>query len=523
VDVDELAAHLATFGLQRAALKALVDTFEHAKTFGSLIQIPAELNGQLAAMTDGLQQALLDGDLYARHAAKELLPLVWQALVLGMQFDAVVANPPYMGAKYYNAPLKLLADEKYRFAKGDLYTCFIVQNNRLSKANGIVAMITIPNWMFLSSFEELRHHLFGQASIETFSHNGRGVFGSDFGSCAFTYRKTAVADFKGRYRRLFERQGSVASNDELHDRFLVANSYEASISDFKKIPGSPLAYWVSDQLRSIFSSAKSLGEDANAKQGLATADNDRFLRLWTEVSITRTGFSFSSREEARTSGLRWFPHSKGGEYRKWYGNREWLVNWQNDGEELFAFRPRSVIRSPNLYFKPCLSWTLISSATTAFRFEPVGNIIGHKGPGIFAPLDQLQYWLALLNSCVSEALLKILAPSIGFAVGQVSQIPIIKIEGVSSEPIQIAKSEWDSFERSWDFSEFPWLSSHDHGLIKSSWLKWADICASRIGRTKLLEEENNRKLIEAYVSSPACLCTACLNNRGFSTCHFCIA
>ena len=256
---------------------------------------------------------------------------------------------------------------------------------------------------------------------------------------------------------------------------------------------------MSDQLRRVFAENEALGSLAEVKQGLATADNDRFLRLWHEVSLGSVGIRLGSRDAARDSKKKWFPHSKGGEFRKWYGNRDWVVNWEMDGAELFAFRPRSVIRSPSLYFKECLTWTLISSAKTAFRLEPAGNIIGHKGPGVFAKQGQLRSIGALLNSKVSESLLRILAPSIGFEVGQVSKVPVIDVDGVSDEPFSIAKEDWDSFESSWDFKALPWLpSSIQDGYLADSWIQWADVAANRIARMKQIEERNNVLLIAAY-------------------------
>jgi len=499
LELDEFDSHLKSFGISRALLASLIETFAHAKTFGSLIQIPEALDGGLPALTDGLGKAIQSGDVFAQAAAQDLVPLVTQAMVLATKFDAVVANPPYMGARYYDDCLKRLVEDHYRPAKGDLYTCFMMRNTIFAKSGGVVGMITIPNWMFLSSFEELRGWLFNEAAVETFSHNGRGVFGSDFGSCAFTFRHQVLPDYKGCYKRLFSRHSSVATNEELDERFWKVQPFVASTADFRQIPGAPVAYWVSEKLRSVFSGNRLLGAMAEVKLGLATADNDRFLRLWPEVSLERIGLGCGSRESAQQSGRKWFPHSKGGEFRKWYGNREWVVNWENDGKELFDFRPRSVIRSPSLYFRESLTWTLISSATTGFRYEPEGNIIGHKGPGIFTTHEQLLKSIALLNSCVSETLLNVLAPTIGFEVGQVAQIPVVEVPGVSVEPVNLARQDWDSSEVSWDFQKLPWVfESSSPSKLVSAWRGWHQRCTERIAQMKYIEEENNRLFIEAY-------------------------
>ena len=374
--------------LTRPTIAALIDTFADAKTFGSLIQIPRALATALPEMEAGLLQALDSGDAFARAAAEGLLPLVRQASVLAMHFDAVVANPPYMGAKYYEGLLKRLVQSNYKLARGDLYTCFMVRNTRFAKIGGSIGMITIPNWMFLSTFEELRDWLFTEATIETFSHNGRGAFGSDFGSCAFTFRHRFSPEYKGRYKRLFERQGSVASNAELDERFSTSVPYDASAADFQKIAGSPVAYWISDRMRNIFFESSPMSERVNARQGLATADNDRFLRLWHEVDVSNIGFGIRGRDEASDSGRKWFPHQKGGDFRKWYGNHEWVVNWENDGFEIRNFKDengkvRSRPQGTEYYFQESVSWSDITVAENAFRYSPPGFINGHTSHGVF--------------------------------------------------------------------------------------------------------------------------------------------
>lgn len=286
---------------------------------------------------------------------------------------------------------------------------------------------------------------------------------------------------------------SQQQNNDMQQHF-----YRASAADFGKIPGSPIAYWASDTFRSIFETNKKLGEISDVKQGLATADNDRFLRLWYEVSSDRVNLSCATRNESIKSLARWYPHSKGGEFRKWYGNREWLVNWECDGKELLAFRPRSVIRSPDKYFKECLTWTLISSSSTAFRYEPVGNIIGHKGPGIFHN-SNLKSVAAFLNSKVAFNILAVIAPTIGFEVGQISLLPIIPSQVSSERLIDIAKNNWDSYEVSWDFNRLPLLLvNNSHSKLDTSYRRLCACWQETTLEMQRLEEENNRLFIDAY-------------------------
>ncbi len=268
-------------------MKALVDLFEHAKTFGSLIQVPPALVARLPQIEERCRNvAGQTGEIASRTAAK-FLPVIEQSKILAARYDCVVANPPYMGSRYYNASLKAFVNKYYPDAKADLYACFIQRNANFARPNGFMGMITIPNWMFLSSFEDVRRSLFAHQTIDTFIHNGRGVFGSDFGSCSFVFRTVSVPRYVATFRRLFDKQGSVASNEELEQRFATAKSHLLANADFTMIPGTPVAYWVSSKVRHIFHTSKPLGFFAPTKQGLATTNNDLFLRGWQEVSLSK--------------------------------------------------------------------------------------------------------------------------------------------------------------------------------------------------------------------------------------------
>ena len=278
---------------------SLLALFKYAKTFGSLIQVPASLAKSLSGIERRLQAVLDHGDL--EHAsARAIEPLLQQAKLLSDHYDVVVANPPYMGDKYFSEHLKHFVSHNYQPGKADLYACFILRNSSLAKVNGLVGMITIPNWMFISSFEELRSSLLDEQTFDSFIYNGRGVFGSDFGSCTFTFRKCSMPKYKAAFRRLFDKQGSVASNEELEIRFRTASNQFASALDFRKLPGSPLSFWASEGVRSVFETSPSLKDVSATKKGMATADNDRFVRCWWEVSFSKCGFGFT-REEAQKS------------------------------------------------------------------------------------------------------------------------------------------------------------------------------------------------------------------------------
>jgi hypothetical protein len=275
--------------VSQADVASLLALFEDAKTFGSLIQVPPKLVEKLPPIEQRLRDVLRHGDLF--HATAGLIaPLLQQARLLSQTYSAVVANPPYMGGKYLNGRLKDFVADNYKDAKADLYACFIERNLAFANPNGFVGMITIPNWMFLSSFEKVRRSMFEHQTIDSFIQNGRGVFGSDFGSCSFVLRNFNLPTYRGVFRRLFDKQGSVASNEELEQRYFAAVSHTPSSSDFSKIPGSPIAYWVSQIMLRCFTAGKRLGELAEPRVGLQTNNVNRFLRKWYEVEQERIEF-----------------------------------------------------------------------------------------------------------------------------------------------------------------------------------------------------------------------------------------
>ena len=279
-------------------IASLLTLFENAKTFGSLIQVPPKLAVKLLEIEQRLNDVLKHGDL-THTPARVIKPLLQQARMLTRQYDVVVANPPYMGSKYYSPTLKRFVNGEYENAKADLYACFIQRNIIAAKPNGFVGMITIPNWMFLSSFEDVRRSLFADQTIDTFLHNGRGVFGSDFGSCSFIFRNQGFPAYRAIFRKLFADQGSVSTNEEIENRFLTCENTVIPISHFLSLPGQPLAYGLSVLLSALFTRCSPMESVADARPGLQTSDNNRFLRQWFEVSHDLVGFGYSTRKLAR--------------------------------------------------------------------------------------------------------------------------------------------------------------------------------------------------------------------------------
>ena len=471
----------------KADIESIVTEMRDAKEYGSILNItPVDFAG-LYARFDEIRE---DINMMQKPALEELLPLVKCAELLAQKYDVVVTNPPYMGASGMGAKLSDYVKKNFPDSKADMFAVFIERCGQMAKKNGYQAMITQPSFLFLTSFERLREKTVTTSSIENLLHMGRGIFGIDFGSIAFVIKKRHLASYKGVYLRLHERTFQYiepkdiaqlyirakenhsyrysfvdyTTDDGIVEQPVTPNSkqiyYEASQDNFSKIPGSPVAYWVSNAFLRVFDTGVLLGKIADAKQGVATADNNRFLRLWNEVSINKVSFHTHSHEDAATAREKWFPYNKGGDFRKWYGNNEFVVNWEHDGAELKQFKG-SVLRNPSYYFKECFSWSLISSSVAAFRYKPAGQIFDVAGMSCFASEKQLNYLLALCNTKVVMKILEVIAPTINYQCGDIANIPVIQdgdtndICEVTQDNISISKTDWDSYETSWDFTRNP--------------------------------------------------------------------
>lgn len=477
----------------------LKETFRDAKEYGSLIQpdIPglSALREKVRHIAESAPQ-----DLIAAHfreiVQEKLLPLLNQAEMLSQKYDVVCTNPPYMGNSGLNDLVSSFVKEFYTIGKMDLFSVFMLRCDQLLQQNGFYGMITQPSWLFLSTFEKLRKSILNNNTISSLLHMGRGIFGIDFGSVAFCIRKNHIQGYIGNYFRLHQRTFQYIDPDDIAKLYLLASDnhdyvfdfstyqtsdspkeineestgsqkiyYSANQENFSKIPGSPIAYWVGEGMLKSFENPK-LGDIAEPRQGLATADNNRFLRLWYECEQNRICYDAGSTEEASQSGRKWFPYNKGGDFRKWYGNNDYVVNWENDGYEIKHFvdengKLRSVTRNPNFYFRECASWSLISSSATAFRYKSKGFIFDVAGMSLFTSKDLL-YLLGFCNTNLTYDYLKIIAPTINFQVGDIAKLPVIiseekkdTVETIVQNNIEMSKTDWDSFETSWDFKKHP--------------------------------------------------------------------
>ena len=508
--------NLGQLGLQPDDLTELKRLFEHATTFGSLIQVPEGLAKKLPSLKK-LSQATSQ-DLFVADELKRLVPQVQQAEILTAQYDAVVANPPYMGSKGMNPLVKKFSKDFYANAKSDLFSCFIERGFTLAKSAGYNSMVTMESWMFLSSYEKFRNKFLHQHTPQTLAHfpyDGKRptVMGINFGVAVISAHNAYIKNYRASYScsRYYElnSDGVPLKLPTPNERLKVV-----SVDALVKVPGVPVAYWVSDTIRTVFESSKSIKDVAAVKQGLATTEDQRFLRRWQEVDISEIGFKVSDCAESLVSGRKWFPFNKGGKFRRWYGNQEMLVNWEQDGLEIknniikrypyLNGNPDFVAKNRDFYFKSGFTWNQTGSGVPSFRYVPVGFIFAHIGSMLF-PFDQDQEAdiLCFLNSRVSQVLIDIVSPTIGLEVGHVSKLPtrsMLNSTLKESAFVELSKRDWDSYEVSWDFLSLPLRAAclDITATLESSYTAWINQNRGTIAEMQRLEEENNRLFIEAY-------------------------
>lgn len=485
------------------------NTYAKADVYGSLIQPPRELV-ELAASSpeseDGIDTLF---DPLLREHAEDVFT---QTRYLARKYAAVVANPPYMGAKNMSGELKQFVQDHYEDGKADLFAAFILCNRQFIQHGAMLGMITMQSWMFLSSFEALRRKLLDSSSIETMAHLGAGAFDSIGGevvsTAAFTLKNNSSSG-NGTYIRLVDVSGDDNQSKACVDAIKGDTDYlfEVNQHEFAQVPGSPIVYWLSKPMLDTFAKNKALEEIAEPRQGLATADNARFVREWWEPSNYKTGFDCELREESIERGTKWFPYNKGGEYRKWYGNQEFVVNWENDGKELEDFRPRSVIRNPKTYFRPSISWSKISSGAPAFRYFPQGFIYDVAGTSIFCTNEQRKGIIAYTNSSLAYAQLTAIAPTLNFEVGQIASLPIVNNDSKDAERnvddlIAVSKADWDSFESSWNYHQFTLLDSKQgaqcNDLLEDAVLHLREYWNRVSEEQRQREIRNNELVADAY-------------------------
>lgn len=494
-------------------LRETLGQFEQAKNFGSLIvpklRDPAETLRVVEARNFG-------DDLLLKEVQARVTAVLRMAEALSPSYYVVVANPPYMGSGGMNDALKGFAESCFKESKFDLYAMFIDRNRSLARKGGCVAMITMQGWMFLSRLERQRCNIIAENKILTVAHLGNRAFDSIGGevvsTAAFVLQTSKDLDHAGDYFRLTSGM-SEAEKSELLKRARSGEvegiHFRVSGRDLEKIPGDPLAYWVSDRVREIFATSETLGSLGAPTHGVVTGDNDRFLRQWYEVAASRANMDAENREEARSSGAKWFPVSKGGSYRRWHGNLEYFIDWENDGHVMRTTKHSTGrIRATNFnlsrIFQPGITWSTIAN-TLAMRYLPEGMLFESKGSVCFSDEEDTRlYLLALTNSKVVNALLLIMSPTLDYHEGPMSRVPVVDMN--HARPVELAKqlreaskSDWDAFETSWDFITLPLLSpDHRAKTLEVTYARLRARWQSMTDEMQRLEEDNNRIFIDAY-------------------------
>ena len=451
-------------GPEEDIARRLVQNLTDAKEYGSILNLSVsetELQA-LRKRLDDIEEMSDQGNLLdviqSDEITRQLYPLVELAEVMIQKYDVVVTNPPYMGGGNMSAKLSDFVKEYYPNSKSDLYSVFIEKCGLMTSIMGYQAMITQHSWMFLSSFEKLRAQLL-QTDIVNMAHLGPRAFdeigGEVVQTTSFILRMKQIHNYKGIYCRLLK----PTSECEKEQLFLSGRDrYTPMQHSFEKIPGAPYAYWASDTIVESFT-GKKVGDYCQPRQGFATGDNERFLRLWFEVSLI--SINFNAVHNAKNTN-KWFPCNKGGEFRKWYGNNWRVVNWENDGFEMRSFSG-SVIRNADYYFRDGITWSTLGTSFLSMRYSPNGFLFESKGSVcFFNDKKDLEYVLGMLNSNVATELLLILAPTLDFHEGPIGRVPVINdenqrvsIKEIVDENIDISKNNWDSYETSWDFKKNP--------------------------------------------------------------------
>ena len=482
----------------------LIDTFRDAKNYGSLLQVePGNYDGLLDYMQqlldEGCNNLFLSG--WLQEVAERIPKLVRQAKLLRQKYWVCITNPPYMGAGNMNPILGSFMKKCYPNSKSDLSTAFMERCLDFLAPTGFMAMINIPVWMFLSSYEKLRHIIATQDTYISMAHLGRGVFGSDFGTTAFVIGKKRILGYQGTYFRLFEKQGAVDSIEQKRKWFLEKKGFHiAKQENFAKIPGEPVAYWASKPVIEDFVKGQSFNKFAAPKQGSTIGDNDKFLRLWYEISDV-------------TIKTKWYRCLKGGPYRKWYGNHLYLINWENNGQEIKKLG-KCTIRNANKLFKEGISWSRITR-NPSFRLM-LPDYFFESASGVCFPTgDKLLFTLGFLNTKVVFVFSELLNPTLTLQSGDLANIPLLeknipKVDSVVKENISLSKSDWDSFETSWDFQGHPlvqkgvsdlmsvMLGESTGGTLEDRYLDFKAACEDRFLVLQKNEEELNRIFIDLY-------------------------
>lgn len=442
---------------QRRAARMLRETFKDAKEFGSILSIPKPLADAL----DALGENPFGGETALGVDAENLQRLAAQAKIMARKYDVVVTNPPYMGSSGMGAKLAEFVKKQYPDSKSDMSTVFMQKCMDYCTESGYMSMINIPVWMFLSSYEKLRKDIIEKKTIVSMAHFGRGIFGSDFGTTSFVISNKHVSKYLGSYRRLFEKQGAVDSVEQKEEWYLEGKGrFVARQDSFEKIPGAPVAYWVSENVRKCFEASEKIGTYASPRQGLATGNNEVFLKLWFEVNANDININACNYEMFEKSKKKYIPYNKGGAFRKWFAFLDCVIRFDKESYEILSTTGNH-LPSRELYFHEAISWSKVTSGSLSMRYVPTGSAFDVAGCSIFSK-ENLDYLLGFTNSNVMLYLMNTLSQTLNYEVGNVKQMPLIfqnlsYVEQITRKNKDISHCDIESFETSWDFRKHPMI------------------------------------------------------------------
>lgn len=493
----------------KETMDTIIKELYDAKEYGSIITVSQQDWDALYARFDEIQNESVMS-IYT-DAALQLKTIVSVARTLARKYHCVVTNPPYMGSSNMDEKLSKFTKEYYPDTKSDLFAVFIEAGNKMVRKHGLNCMVTMQSWMSLSSFEKMRTTLLNTKIITNLMHMENMVMGIAFGTAVTIFQNDRICDYKGTYHHVKLKD---IINDVPFEFPIRENRFcQIATDKFQYIPGSPIAYWVSDALLAAFIKGKSLSEYALARNGMKTGDNNRFLRLWWEVERGKIATNIHTYAEATKTSQKWFPYNKGGEFRKWYGNNEFIVNWENCGHEIFDNAKkdgRNVQDYPaELKFTPTLSWSLITSGTPAFRYKEC-NLSDIAGMSVFASKDTVLRFLALLNSPISLEALSFITPTINFQAGDIARVPVLKgvfedssLPRLVEENISLEKDDWDAAETSWDYRQDPLVVgalelNKNNVSIREIYESYEKETRLRFDKVKGNEEDLNGSLINIY-------------------------
>lgn len=518
----------------RLQLEGLLDTLTNAKEYGSILHMENYNWALLRSCADAAgEDAQMSMDSFGlADTVAQLKQLIDIGEALGQKYDVVVTNPPYMGASNMNPRLNDFIKNHYPDYKSDFFSAFIVRGSEMTKPEGYCGYFTPYVWMFIQSYEKLREYLYTNATIETLIQFEYSAFEeATVPVCTFAFKNSHVSK-KSCYLRLVDFRGGMEVQRQKTLEAIANHDcgfyYEQNTDNFSKIPGSPVAYWVGDCVYKAYQ-YPNLDEIAQPRHGLATSDNARFLRLWFEVPADK-----ESLWNKCDYSKKWFPMNKGGAFRRWYGNLEWVINYENDGKEIKEYAisiykcSSRTIQNTQFYFKESLTWSALTSGSFSVRWSEKGAIFGSGGYSAFCDSDKVKYILALMNNKVNSVFIKIVSPTLNYEVGHIKTIPVCidatqkeNVDYTVDDCISLSKSDWDSFETSWDFAEHPlvkwsrqlWdatsigatMAHYYHGErpkvscpVELCYLLWQGECSDRFAKLKANEEELNRIFIDIY-------------------------